>query len=460
MSSSSSSTSSSFLSSLLDRTIPFWLRHGVDVAHGGFICGLSHAGDVVDDSKFTWYQGRGAWVFARVYGLTGDASHLAVASRALAFAERHCCCDPPGGTSFYTVVGRDGSALPSRTARDDVGYGSLFVAEAAQEIARHSSEAAEARRLLSRCLQLLRAFVSRADDPQRDAPEDYLLSAPYRRGTRTLGHSMIPLRLVTQLLRNFTDAELDEAGAGSSASSFLRALSDRLLSNIMDRHYDPSVGLAREELSHDFAPLRSPVLYYLGHAIECLWFVMDEAARRGDGDLLERAAARVRRHVECAWDPVYGGLVRGITLEDDHNDKIMADKVAWVQQEALVALRMVSVMSSDEALRGWAARFYARLHEWTEARFRLPLARRGYDLWMVGGDRRATFQEQYSFGGAGLTSRKENYHHPRYLMRMVMVERGELGGVGRGGEEEEVEEGGGGGVGGGGDVEGGGGGGS
>ena len=37
---------------LLARTVPFWLRHGVDAVHGGFICGLTHAGDVVDDSKF------------------------------------------------------------------------------------------------------------------------------------------------------------------------------------------------------------------------------------------------------------------------------------------------------------------------------------------------------------------------------------------------------------------------
>ena len=128
----------------------------------------------------------------------------------------------------------------------------------------------------------------------------------------------------------------------------------------------------------------------------------------------------MRRHCECAWDPVFGGLVRGITLEDDHNDKTMADKVGWVQQEALVALRMVSIMSSDASLRAWATAFYGRLHAWTMARF--PLAGRGYDLWMVGGDRRATFQESYSFGGAGLASRKENYHHPRYLMRMMMTD--------------------------------------
>ncbi len=51
---------------------------------------------------------------------------------------------------------------------------------------------------------ILRQFHAAANDPGRDAPEDsYLLHRPYARGTRTLGHSMIPLRICTQLLREF-----------------------------------------------------------------------------------------------------------------------------------------------------------------------------------------------------------------------------------------------------------------
>ena len=39
---------------LLEEVMPFWNTHGVDAEHGGFICGLGHAGNVVDDSKFAW----------------------------------------------------------------------------------------------------------------------------------------------------------------------------------------------------------------------------------------------------------------------------------------------------------------------------------------------------------------------------------------------------------------------
>ena len=38
---------------------------------------------------------------------------------------------------------------------------------------------------------------------------------------------------------------------------------------------------------------------------------------------------------------------------------------------------------------------------------------------MVGGDREATFVENYSVGNAGVKSRKENYHNPLFLLAMV-----------------------------------------
>lgn len=31
--------------------LPFWAAHGIDAEYGGFICGLTHEGRVVDDSK-------------------------------------------------------------------------------------------------------------------------------------------------------------------------------------------------------------------------------------------------------------------------------------------------------------------------------------------------------------------------------------------------------------------------
>ena len=76
------------------------------------------------------------------------------------------------------------------------------------------------------------------------------------------------------------------------------------------------------------ATASSPVLFYLGHAVEAYWFVIDEAHRSGDVATREKAGKLLRRHASVAWDELCGGMVRGITAENDHNDKFLKDKVS------------------------------------------------------------------------------------------------------------------------------------
>ncbi len=404
---------------LMREVLPFWVQHGVDQEHGGFLCGLAHDGARVDDSKYSWYQGRGAWVFAKLYARTGDPSHLEIARQSLRFMEKWCSCPAPAAaedaddeTSFWTIVARDGSRLDDRTVPDDVGYASLFYAEGLQQVAVHEPDPAAKVTALRRVASMCRAFLARCSS-DRNAPEDsYLLARPYTLGTRTLGHQMIPLRLATQVLNNHADM-LDPDGR-----QFWEEVARGMITNITERFFDADAGLTREELAFDFSPLGSPTLFYLGHAIEAYWFVLEEADRRGDGALLELACDRILQHVARAWDrDASGGLVRGVTLEADHNDEHMFDKVAWVQQEGLVALRMVRGRTRRPQVAREAHKWFVQLYEWVMKKF--PLRPHGYPLWLVGGDREATFVENYSFGNAGLKSRKENYHHPRFLLAMV-----------------------------------------
>jgi mannose/cellobiose epimerase-like protein (N-acyl-D-glucosamine 2-epimerase family) len=51
----------------LKEEIDFWLCHGVDHEHGGFICGLKHDGERLTTNKFVWFQGRGLWVFSYLF---------------------------------------------------------------------------------------------------------------------------------------------------------------------------------------------------------------------------------------------------------------------------------------------------------------------------------------------------------------------------------------------------------
>jgi N-acylglucosamine 2-epimerase len=61
---------------------------------------------------------------------------------------------------------------------------------------------------------------------------------------------------------------------------------------------------------------------------------MDEARRRNDAALFDRAAVMFRRHCEVAKDRVYGGLYRNLMNVDQNLWSL--DKTLFPQQEALI----------------------------------------------------------------------------------------------------------------------------
>ena len=355
--------------------------------------------------------------------------------RVSAFYSDDCANDPLQLKHCYTIVGRDGTRVAGRTEIDKVGYAMCFLAEGLFKYAtlckEHKAGEAVAEKgndILKLSIEMIKQFHAMTNDPNRNAPESHLLNQPYVKGTRTLGHSMIPLRFCTQVLRAFPNSSTSDGIYLDNVDKlYLSNLADTCVDNILDKHYDPKWDLVREEMHYDWTPMNngSPVLFYLGHAIESFWMVMDEALRRNDEELLHKASMYLKRHCECCYDELTGGLIRGISIGDDHNDKYMKDKVAWVQQEALVGTLMAWKYCKDKEIVVWAARYFNRLYSWAYKYF--PLKNYGdgkFSLWMVGSDRRVGFKETYSYGDAGLKSRKENYHHPRMLMMFMSLCKG------------------------------------
>ena len=52
---------------LTESVLPFWAAHGPDEEHGGYFTCLDRTGEVYDDRKFMWLQGRAVYTFARVF---------------------------------------------------------------------------------------------------------------------------------------------------------------------------------------------------------------------------------------------------------------------------------------------------------------------------------------------------------------------------------------------------------
>ncbi len=407
--------------------LPFWYKHGIDDKNGGFLCGLRHDGTEVDGRKISWYQGRGAWVWSHIYtNFDPDPRHLSVARKALKFVNKHAYL---GSKGFLLAVPRDGRTVlrtsdNSKEAEvvddgiDHVGYAGLFVAEGAQKLYRATKEAP----FLHQAVHYLREFKALREKSTRRRPEEYV---PFEMGEgyRTLGHQMIPLRICTQILRidGVQDAlsEADYAWLERYASSCVDAILNRFFQPFQGTE---DLGLTLEVLRKDWTPdPRGSDFYYLGHAMEALWFCMDYADLKSNDAMFETAAARFRFHFEAAWDPLYGGLYRG--MHGAHGYGQMDDKVAWVQQEGLVGLLMIKYRCKNKDLIAWSSSTFWKLYHWCDRYLRNPLRSAGHPLWLVTCGRRDPLETLGgggdTFGTFGLSSRKENYHYPRFLMYAI-----------------------------------------
>ena len=52
---------------LLEDTVPFWFPRSYDFEHGGFLLMRDRNGELIDDDKAVWIQGRATWLLATLY---------------------------------------------------------------------------------------------------------------------------------------------------------------------------------------------------------------------------------------------------------------------------------------------------------------------------------------------------------------------------------------------------------
>jgi mannose/cellobiose epimerase-like protein (N-acyl-D-glucosamine 2-epimerase family) len=208
---------------------------------------------------------------------------------------------------------------------------------------------------------------------------------------------MVILRLVTQMLEDRPDSELEK-------------IADRCVDAILNRHLNPEFDLINEVLTHDMKLPDNAFdqFVYTGHALETLWMLLFEAIRRKDAELFIKTSRCFKRHLEVAWDDVYEGVFRCLVHVDDNIWKL--DKVLWLQEEVLIGLLCIIEYSGAP----WAQAWFNKLYRYVKEKF--PLQRYGLPLWILGADRKVTFERN--------SDRVGNFHHPRHLMlNLISIER-------------------------------------
>lgn len=359
---------------LFNDYLPFWNQHGIDHELGGFMCAMDHDGTKIDTHKRIMFQGRGLWLHSFLYNQFGDIKSLEIAEKARDFLIRHGR-DKNG--DWVRGVDRQGNTVKPA---DGLGLTGIFVAEGLQEYYKATHDEAS----MDLALDSLNRYFDIYDDNKRHIPQWYL--AWCYPGMRTLGYEEMTIRVLTQVLEQVS----------------LPSLTTRLkhsVDAVIHRFWNKDHWLNNEVLDHEYKrPLDdSQNFFYVGHSIVTFWMIMAEAMRIGDSSLFDLAAQRFKRHVEMAWDDVYGGLFRGIYLDG----KPVPDKRLWVQDEALVGSMMLIQHGDLE----WALSWFNRIYQCVEDNF--SLRKYGLPNWITEANRQMTFEPH--------SIRKENYHHPRQL---------------------------------------------
>lgn len=309
----------------LDRTVRFWLEHGMDPVHGGVYTCLDRKGDIFSTDKSVWMQGRCAWTFSRLCNQYGERPEWrAAAESCLDFMEAHCINREKSGRMYFTVT-KEGRPLRQRRYNFSEGFYAMANAEY-YLLSGKEENLARARAAYELIWNLNRGLTP---DPVGLGPK----TIAGTRGGRSLADPMIYLNLSSVLRR--ADPQRKELYDERSA---------QCIRDIFTYHRKEELGCTLETVGPNGEFMRDITAGRVvnpGHDIECAWFLMEEANRLGDSALHERTQKLFLDAINAGWDQEYGGLLYFIDCLGKPPEAYEHDmKLWWPHNEVVIASLM------------------------------------------------------------------------------------------------------------------------
>ena len=407
----SSTLLSFYRDSLQNDVLPFWLERTVDLDRGGiYTCLDQRSGAVLSEDKFVWSQARWVWVASHaarmvdrgVIDLPKDA--LLTHARSTAdFLLEHAFLENGAVAYLLTGDGAKKEFLPGK-GHDLSFYGDGFVVLGLSALARALNDAA----------YLERAITSYASIRERLASGN-VRSEPYPLPPRHRAHGwpMIMLNVAQELSRA-------AQAMGDPRAPQFAAHADAYMMDVMD-HFVRADLLVSEVTSEDGASSLLTRHVTPGHAIESMWFVIEQALTTGHDAYAERARHVMSASLQAGWDETHGGIFRYIDpTESDKRPRgepngpfeaLILDtwdtKIWWPHSEALYA-----TLLSDRLAPGEHAEEHDRVFSYAYATF--PNPDRTIGEWVQIHDRQGRAIDKV----VGLPV-KDPYHLSRNLLLIV-----------------------------------------
>ncbi len=329
---------------LLKDVVPFWQRHGIDWKDGGVLTCIGDDGSLLGTDKFIWSQARSVWTFSALYNRVEQrGDFLRAAENSVRFLLAHGR-DSLGRWVYHTD--RAGNVLEGATSI----YSDCFAVYGLSEYFRARPDP----QMLAVARETFERTRRRIEEPDFQETAPYLLP----RGWRNHG---VPMIL----------AEVSSEFAQTTGDPGLEAAADEYVGRVMDHFVRPDRKVVLEFLTRDYQELPAPAGTFVmpGHAIECMWFVLHIAARRGDCERIQRAAEVMLWHLELGWDTEYGGLYLSRDVEGHrpylpHSEM----KVWWPHTEAMYGTLLAFHLTGRTEFLDW----FEKVSQWAWEHFPVP----------------------------------------------------------------------------------------
>ncbi|KAL8164395.1 UNVERIFIED_CONTAM: hypothetical protein K2H54_050374 [Gekko kuhli] len=337
----------------LEAVVDFWIRYSHDEKYGGFFTCLGQDGQVYDDLKYVWLQGRQVWMYSRLYRTVPKFHHPEVIGAARAGGEfllRHACAAPPSQKCAF-VLTRDGRPVKiQRTI-----FSECFYVLGLDELGRATGES----RYREAALKMMEAIVRWVrEDPSELGRPQLTGATPHD----SMAVPMMLLNLVDQLSEGDAEAasRFSELGSWSAQRILLHVQRNgaAVLENVSEDGKELPGCLGRQQ---------NP-----GHAIEAGWFLLRHAQRQRDAGLVSQAVEKfMKRPFHSGWDPEHGGLFAFQDVDGLCPTQLeWRMKLWWPHTEAMVAFLMGFAETRDPEL----LEMFDQVAKYAFAKFRDPEA--------------------------------------------------------------------------------------
>lgn len=328
-------------SQLLEDTLPFWFPRSIDQEYGGYLLMRDEQGQLLDDDKAVWIQGRAAWLLATLYNTVEPRQEwLDGAKTGIDFLLNHCF-DTDGRMFFH--VTREGRPIRKRR----YFFSETFAVIAMAAYAKASGDAViadKARELFGKC-------IAYATTPGLLEPKFTDV-----RPAKGIGVPMIMINTAQQLRDTIGDPRCD-----AWISAWISEIENDFVKDDI-RCVMEQVAPDGSIIDHFDGRTLNP-----GHAIEGAWFILHEARHRNNDPALIRLGCRMLDYMwERGWDEQYGGIlyfrdVYGKPVQEYWQDM----KFWWPQNEAIIATLLAYVMTGNEKYADW----HAKIHQYAYQHF-------------------------------------------------------------------------------------------